>query len=167
MDNFITTTSQTREIKRVVLCHTHLHENRHIFDQTVSRSDDPCFICDAEWYARFIGSRKLQMWLHDITEDDVVYISGPMTGIKDCNRPAFHLMEHIIAQTAKQVLSPARSWDVGDSGFNYAQYMRRDIRLLTHCNKVVMLKGYDKSKGALLELIVAETIGCVILYEHH
>lgn len=168
MNNFLTTTSQSSHaIRRVVLCPQHLHENRHIFDQSVGRINDPCFICDAEWYAKFIATREKQMWLEEIIEGDVVYLSGPMSGFKDYNKPAFHLMEHVLAQKTKQVISPARSWQIDDNRFTYAQFMRRDICLLVGCNKVVMLRGYDKSKGAQLELKVAESIGCVIYYERY
>lgn len=44
--------------------------------------------------------------------------------------------------------------------------MRRDIGLLVRCDYIYMLKGWELSKGAKLELDVASSCGIKVLFEH-
>jgi hypothetical protein len=43
--------------------------------------------------------------------------------------------------------------------------MRYDIRALTFCDSIYMMKGWEESKGANIELKVAKAIGLKIIYE--
>lgn len=93
------------------------------------------------------------------------YIAGPMTGYPEFNHPAFHAKAAELRATGETVINPAeidaeigldQPWDT---------YLRRDLILLAeHCNKIVLLDGWEKSKGACLERHVGEKLGMTIVY---
>jgi hypothetical protein len=97
------------------------------------------------------------MRLEDITPADVVYISGPMTGQPDCNRPLFNAVaERLQVKARCRVLNPARHPDgLGE----WADYMRLALADLARATKVVVLPGWDKSRGARLENDIARRLG--------
>jgi DNA-binding transcriptional regulator YdaS (Cro superfamily) len=89
---------------------------------------------------------------------DAVYISGPMTGIADLNFPAFHAEARRLRNLGLRVINPAEVQLPADSP--WATFLRVDlIDLLTHCDTVVVLPGWDRSKGAQLEVFVARQLG--------
>lgn len=49
---------------------------------------------------------------------------------------------------------------------HWTKHMRRDIGLLVRCDYIYMLKGWELSKGAKLELDVASSCGIKVLFEH-
>lgn len=48
---------------------------------------------------------------------------------------------------------------------HWTKHMRRDIGLLVQCDYIYMLKGWELSKGAKLELDVASSCGIKVLFE--
>ena len=89
-----------------------------------------------------------------------VYISGPMTGIENDNYPAFFDMAEHLCVLGFEPINPAAqvqriTWD---------QYMRQDIKLLMDADMMVMLPGWELSKGAIIEKNVAESINIPIAY---
>jgi hypothetical protein len=87
----------------------------------------------------------------------MVYISGPMTGLPDLNYPAFF-------EAAKQV--EAKGWvavnPAGNglpAGLAWVSYMREDIAMLMKCTAILLLPGWEKSKGARLEHHIASQLG--------
>lgn len=91
-----------------------------------------------------------------------IYISGPMTGIKDFNRKEFFKAQARLTAQGFVVLNPA----VNPMGLTYAQYMQIDIAMLQVCDSIYLLKGYSKSKGAGAELALARSLGFKEYYEH-
>jgi hypothetical protein len=141
----------------------------------------------------------------------IVYISGPITGIRDNNRRKFLKAEHRIQEaladffislehegiSARGVISGMGRYTPVDRGtqaaidkqdamapyliFNpnklaeivdlkftginprikpqWSDYMRYCISRLTESDCVFFIKGWDKSKGAMLERQIAEAIG--------
>lgn len=87
-----------------------------------------------------------------------VYISGPMTGIKDFNYPAFEEAEKIVSATGHEPISPHRAPKLK----NWEEYMRYDIKLLVDCQAIALLPGWENSKGAKLEVHIAEKLGLFI-----
>lgn len=152
-------------LRQMVLCQKCAVENRHLVADTRGMTDDECFICNKDWFVKFRERLAKQAWLDEIGMHDAVYISGPMSGLPDNNKPAFHLMEHILSQMACTVLSPARYKDRTEELLDYPEQMRRDIRMVCAANKVVVLDQYTGSKGVEVELAVAKAIGLTIFYE--
>ena len=90
---------------------------------------------------------------------DVVYISGPMTGFGCYNLRAFHAAAHALESAGYRVLNPAN----GPPGLSWTEYMRIDLDLLRLATAVLLLHGYERSRGARIELEVAEMCGLKII----
>lgn len=90
-----------------------------------------------------------------------VYLAGPMTGIEEFNFPAFHAAAADLRERGIEVFSPAEK-DLED-GFDpkkdeakpLAHYMIDDLAAVCGSDGVVCLPGWQKSKGARLETMVA------------
>ena len=86
------------------------------------------------------------------------FISGPMTGIEDWNRPAFMEAEEKLKAAGFSVFNPA--WlNFDDGGFGNEAIMAIDIAALSHCNYIYQLEGWEKSKGASAEWSFALSAG--------
>lgn len=84
------------------------------------------------------------------------YIAGPMSGYKDFNYPAFFEAEKQVAALGYTPLNPA--WADGPS-YTWEQNMRRGLRLLLTADLLVLLPGWEYSKGARLESHTAVELG--------
>ena len=86
-----------------------------------------------------------------ISEKDVVYISGPMTGMPFYNYFQFFGWAGMIAKEYHcEVLNPARHLD----GHPYWYYMEQAEKDLKRATVVVLLDGWENSRGANIELHV-------------
>lgn len=83
--------------------------------------------------------------------NDIVYLSGPMTGLPNFNRDTFTRVKRIVAATGATVISPA---DLPDHP-SWEHQIRKCIRFVADSTKILMLPGWENSKGALLEHLVA------------
>ena len=48
---------------------------------------------------------------------------------------------------------------------DWHEHMRADIRMLVDCDAIYMLRGWEQSKGAKLELDVASSCGLTVMFE--
>jgi hypothetical protein len=87
----------------------------------------------------------------------IVYIAGPMTGLPDYNYPAFHGAEASLRRAGHDVLNPARR-GVRD-GWEWSDYIRPSLRDLTYADAICLLPGWETSRGASLEVHIADAIG--------
>lgn len=102
------------------------------------------------------------------------YISGPMTGYTDYNAPAFAAASAWAAAQGWEPVNPheVRPGHDGDcpAGLRiptldgaeehaYGCFMRADLAALLTCDLIVMLPGWEASRGAKAELAVAEICG--------
>lgn len=98
-----------------------------------------------------------------------IYISGPMEGKPDLNVDAFNSMQIFLESFGYQVVNPVHV-DV-DPDFlitdipTRLDYYRKDIRALTYCDGIMMLKGWNVSHGAQLERTIAQEMGLIVIYE--
>lgn len=92
-----------------------------------------------------------------------IYISGPMTGIKDFNYPEFHRTAKRLREAGFDVVSPAELHTDTDKDWTY--YMRGAIAAMMDCQIIYMLIGWSSSRGAKLELDLAEQLGFGVVYE--
>ena len=87
-------------------------------------------------------------------EGKVVYLSGPMSGYPEYNFPAFKSARERLRSLGLTVVCPAEAGQV--DGWGWEDYLRRDLALLLDgCEAVVVLRGWEKSRGARLEVSVA------------
>lgn len=86
-----------------------------------------------------------------------VYISGPITGIEQLNRPAF---EQAAIKLQAAGLTAVNPHDNGQPEWApWQTHMRADLKILVDCDALVLLQGWEKSKGAKLERLVAVGLG--------
>jgi len=93
----------------------------------------------------------------------MTYISGPMTGYADFNRSAFFDTELELNKKGFSCFNPARA-DL-PAGSTWLDYMREDIKGLMDCDTIYLLDGWQNSKGATLELSIAEKLGYIVDFQ--
>jgi hypothetical protein len=89
-----------------------------------------------------------------------LYIAGPMSGYPEHNFPAFNQAAEQLRAAGYDVENPADTGLV--DGWEWADYLRFDLPLMLKCDGVAALFGWQDSKGACLEVHVAEELGMPI-----
>jgi len=102
--------------------------------------------------------------VYQVTADKKVYISGPMRGYADYNYPAFHAAAKSLEAEGYKVLNPAENFN-GATDLEFETYMREDISMLLKATHIYMLKGWQNSDGARLELAIAKALGLEVSYQ--
>lgn len=104
-----------------------------------------------------------------------VYIAGPMSSYEQWNFPAFFKAEEELKFIGVDVINPAhndgetleKALESAGTGerpnHNWAWYMRRDLPHVMECDAICVLEGWQKSKGASLEVHVAKALGMPVL----
>ena len=92
-----------------------------------------------------------------------IYLSGPMTGLPGLNFAAFHAMSTNLRAGGHTVTNPA---EINADGGTWNDCMRRDIAALMDCDTVATLPGWENSKGARLEVLIAERLGMTVVNAH-
>jgi hypothetical protein len=97
------------------------------------------------------------------------YLAGPMRGYNMHNFPAFLEAALLLRRHGWGVENPAEydiaagvdpSKDEADWPITVPEMLRTDFRLiLEQCNAIVLLPGWINSKGATMELAIAQNIG--------
>lgn len=92
-----------------------------------------------------------------------VYLSGPMSGQVDYNKPAFFRAAAELRCMNHEVINPAET-DKDAEGIAWESFLRKDLASIVHCDAIALLPGWDKSKGARFELFVCYVLGMHIIY---
>jgi hypothetical protein len=106
-----------------------------------------------------------------------VYCAGPMRGHADWNFPSFFAASEFLEQQGYAAINPAQL-DI-DAGYplerlklltpeEFQEFlkgaMKRDLDAIQSCDALVLLPGWEKSKGARAERAVAEWAGLRVGY---
>jgi hypothetical protein len=91
----------------------------------------------------------------------ILYISGPMAGYPELNHPAFNAAEATLTAAGYYILNPASSDLPPDLG--WADYLRYDLRLVLDSDGIAVLPNWEASRGAKLEVEVAQRLGIPVL----
>lgn len=108
-----------------------------------------------------------------------LYIAGPMRGHANYNFDKFYVAEAWLNLKGFDVVSPARMdieegvafWSreeravVLSPAFTIKDALRRDIAAIAECDAIVLLPGWESSKGTAEELRAAELFGLPV-YEY-
>jgi hypothetical protein len=90
------------------------------------------------------------------------YISGPMSGRPEWNFPAFRKAAREWRKRGWRVMDPSRSFG-GRTDLPRSVYMRKDVAMLLRVDAVVVLDGWETSKGARLEVEIARQLGLDVM----
>lgn len=93
-----------------------------------------------------------------------IYLSGPMTGMPDHNFPEFNRLAKKLRLAGFGVFNPAENAD-GDTTKPREFYMRLDIGMVLKSDSIMLLDGWRKSKGAVLEVAIGKELNLPIIYE--
>jgi hypothetical protein len=85
-----------------------------------------------------------------------VYLAGPMTGLPDHNYPAFHAEADRLRRLGYQVANPANNGD--DIPRPWRWYVAQGLAQLVMCDAVALLPGWEHSRGACIEVAVADLL---------
>jgi len=91
-----------------------------------------------------------------------IYIAGPMTGLPEHNFPAFHAAADRLRQAGWDVVNPAENFG-GRTDLPREDCLRADVALLVDCDAVAVLGGWEDSRGAKLEYLLARELGMPVL----
>lgn len=97
---------------------------------------------------------------HTFTAAQRVYIAGPMTGYAELNFPAFRNEAAALRAACLEVINPAEI-NV-DPTAGWSACMRADIAQLVTCDRIHLLPGWSRSKGASLEHHIARALGLLV-----
>lgn len=78
----------------------------------------------------------------------VYYLAGPMAGYQNWNHPAFHDAAAQLRTKGLHIICPA---EYGNLVTGWQECMKRDLHALLWCDAVIVLPGWERSKGATLE----------------
>ena len=83
-----------------------------------------------------------------------LYLAGPMAGCPEHNFPLFNRVAKLFRDRGHRIFNPAEN---KDGGLRRARafYMRLDLPVLMASDGVVVLPGWERSRGASLEVWIA------------
>ncbi|MBQ0078396.1 MAG: DUF4406 domain-containing protein [Eubacterium sp.] len=92
-----------------------------------------------------------------------IYISGPMTGLD----PDVMKWNFTTASMEASLLGyiPVNPAVISELPLETEEYMILDIELLGMCDAIYMLRGWENSNGANIELETAMQLGMRVLYQ--
>lgn len=93
-----------------------------------------------------------------------IYISGKVTGTTDY-LTRFGNAEARLSQEGYTVINPARVLDELPKDTTWRGYMLVALAMLLQADAVYMLSGWETSKGADIERLLAEYMGKEIMWE--
>lgn len=82
-----------------------------------------------------------------------IYLAGPMTGCPDLNFPLFHAEAARLRALGFDVVNPAEI--NADPAAKWTDCMRADIAQMVTCDAVATLPGWQRSRGASIEVGLA------------
>ena len=93
--------------------------------------------------------------------NQTIYISGPMSSLPNLNRDAFVAAAAKLRGLGYTVVNPAETDPPGEP--TWEECMRADIRDMMACTHLALLPGWENSRGATLEVHIAEALGMTVL----
>lgn len=113
-------------------------------------------------YRPMLAFSESDIWtmIRDTGVQRHVYISGPMTGIKNLNREAFESAEKKIQEMGHVALNPHRFPEMD----TYEDYLLLDLEMIAMAaDAIALLPGWENSPGSKRELAVAIQKGIEVM----
>lgn len=93
-----------------------------------------------------------------------LYISGPISGTTDFEA-RFGKMEKELRESGYEVVNPAKMNVIMPDSSTHAEYMALSFELINICDTVLMMNGWEESKGANQEYGYARAKGKTIIFD--
>lgn len=82
----------------------------------------------------------------------IIYLAGPMTGIPEWNKPEFDRVTELLSEAGHTVLNPASYIPLEDpEAISHTKYLHIAFAMIDAVHMLVLLPGWEKSKGACME----------------
>lgn len=102
----------------------------------------------------------------------MTYISGPITGVEGWQERFIQAENWVKKNLDTQIKTPRLigkrlEEELGktEEQIPWEEYMRADLRELTYCDTIYAMKGWEDSKGAVIEVQLAYALGLRITFE--
>ncbi len=83
-----------------------------------------------------------------------IYISGPMSGVPEFNFPLFRKVANSLRDKGYEVVCPTEV-DGGSIDKLWEYYMVANLQRMMDCQSIMLLPGWEKSRGATTEALLA------------
>lgn len=93
------------------------------------------------------------------------YLSGPITGHPDGNQAAFQDAAAFVLARLEIPVNPHDVCYLMPRNSTWVAYMRKCISAMMECDRIVMLKGWRRSRGARIERQIAIWLKMEVEYE--
>ena len=90
-----------------------------------------------------------------------VYIAGPMSGLPDLNYPVFRRAAMVLRSHGYFVENPAENEQPAPVP-TWADWMRLGLTQMLTCSHVLLLPGWQQSRGAIIEARTALDLGMIV-----
>lgn len=101
--------------------------------------------------------------MSSIEKGDILYLAGQMTGKPNYNYDKFHTKANELRESGYVIYNPAESLG-GDQDQSKSWYLSHDIVTIVNvCDGMALLDDWVNSKGATLEVHVADSISMPIV----
>ena len=97
----------------------------------------------------------------------VFYLAGPMSGIEGYNSSAFEEAAAELRTRNFEIVSP---WEIAQTlpgkpgSLPYETYVKADIIAMLRCDAIILMKGWEESRGARMECNLADWLGMHIFH---
>lgn len=91
-----------------------------------------------------------------------IYLAGPMTGWPGHNFDTFRKAAERLKTAGWIVVNPAENFG-GRTDLPRETYMRTDVATLARCDAIALLPGWQESRGAKVEYLLAREMGLKII----
>ena len=92
-----------------------------------------------------------------------IYISGPITGTTDYMERFAAAERKLLENGWAEVVNPAEKNAQFPAGTCWETYMGESLKMLCECDAIYMMRGWGGSRGARLELLVAQELGLRVI----
>ncbi len=84
------------------------------------------------------------------------YLAGPMAGYADNNYPQFAAATTFLRNMGMEIVAPhEHDTDPYDPRMSWPDWMKLGIKMLMPCEGIIVLPGWNQSRGATFEAMVA------------
>jgi len=139
----------------------------YIFQDGVNGYSEVDLISGEDGFCRYMNGNVLKNKDHaaDLKcKIPSIYVAGGMSGYPDLNYPAFNKESALLRSQGYHVENPAENPD--PYGKDWQCYMRKAVAQLIKCDRIHLLEGWSKSRGAKVEYTLALGMGLEITFQN-